>query len=235
MKIKEKNKMESLTAWSTFAIAVLTLGIVILAGVNFQKFIENVRLMSNSVKAQSRSIELQNESLKTQSKSIDLQVQAIHAQTKAIELTKRLNQPICAIKDLKVVRARSDVVKISAIITNMGNYTARNALIYWEMGLIEHLKQVNPVYAKLMESKGKTKVTILPKHEFERWLLYINTVDFDKMIDGYEKAVVVRLVIEYLNMENKKEQYSCVYYVTRMLSINDPYDVTLQESRVDTL
>ena len=44
----ERSKMENLTAWSTFALAIitaiicaLTIGLVILAGVNFNKFTES--------------------------------------------------------------------------------------------------------------------------------------------------------------------------------------------------
>ena len=89
----ERNTMEILIAWSTFALAVLTFALVIVAAVNFHKFIENVRLMassiklqSDSLKAQSRSIDLQAEGITAQTKSLDLQAQAIREQTKSIDL-----------------------------------------------------------------------------------------------------------------------------------------------------
>src|SRR3990172_10749700 len=86
------DKMEWLTAFSTLIIAIFTVALVILAGANFKKFVENVRLIADSVsaqneslKAQTKSINLQSESLKSQTKSIDLQATGIKEQIRSIE------------------------------------------------------------------------------------------------------------------------------------------------------
>jgi len=52
-------KIPTLSAWSTFAIAVSTFVLVLFAAFNFNKFIHNVKLMADSVRQQAESIELQ--------------------------------------------------------------------------------------------------------------------------------------------------------------------------------
>ena len=58
--------MDALAAWSTFALAVFTLGLVLLAGVNFHKFVQNVRLIANSIELQAKSIEAQRDAINLQ-------------------------------------------------------------------------------------------------------------------------------------------------------------------------
>ena len=229
--------MESLTAWSTFALAVMTFGLVILAGVNFHKFVENVRLVADGLKAQGESIKLQSESIKAQAKSINLQDESVKAQMKALDLTQALNEPLCAVKDIKIEKARDEIIKISAIIKNFGNYAAKNALIDWKFVLVKDLKQeTKQSIIENWGSKGEIQITILPQHEFERFLLYVEKKDFDAMVVGYQNAVGVILSIKYKNIENKMEQYSCFYLITRMLTDNKgTYEVSLQDSKLEKL
>ena len=149
--------MENLTAWSTFALAIitaiicaLTIGLVILAGVNFNKFTENVdlvakglkaqgdsiKLQSDSLLAQAKSIDLQSDSLKSQIRSIDLQSKSLEAQTEAINLQSKdilLNyKPVIFIKEVLPpidVADISDPFKYTFVLTNSGKLPARNVQV----------------------------------------------------------------------------------------------------------
>ena len=153
------------------------------------------------------------------------------------ELTQTLNQPLCAVKNVKLIKVRPDVYKIDATIMNTGNYVARKASIGWEFFLVEKLKDPQSKTIKIdgWSSKTKKEMTILPRHEFDLWIIYIKKNEVDKIIDGYEKAVAISLTIEYQNMDHVTQRYSCTYLITRMLSIDDPYDVQQVESKLETL
>jgi hypothetical protein len=47
--------------------------------------------------------------------------------------------------------------------------------------------------------------------------------------------VRVKVVIEYPNMHDKTQRYSCTYLITRLADIKeDKYEVSLQESKLET-
>jgi len=111
--------MDALTAYSTLALAVLTLALVILAAVNFQKFIENVSLVAQGLEKQANSINLQAQSLKAQAESIDLQ-------SKDILLNYK---PVVFIKEVVLLanaQDTSDPYKYAFVLTNSGKLPARN-------------------------------------------------------------------------------------------------------------
>lgn len=150
------------------------------------------------------------------------------------KLTQILNQPICGVKEVNVIPARDNIIEIYAIITNAGNYAAKEASITWEFGLNENWASHNASYTKIQEwtKEQKSKLTILPRHEFKMILLYKDTKDIEKIMEGYKKALLVKLVIEYKDMNKIIKQYSCSYRITRLLLDNkQTYECTILESK----
>ena len=164
-----------------------------------------------------------------------LNLQALNDQ---IKLTQILNQPLCAIKEIKVEKPRDHVVEVSAIIKNFGNYKAKNASINWETILVNNLnmKDENRVYTKIenLSSERKTQITILPQHEFKHFLFYIEK--FDEMVVGYKSGIRIKLAIEYQDMDNKMERYSCSYLITRLLvDEQNTYEASLIKSELKNI
>jgi hypothetical protein len=153
------------------------------------------------------------------------------------DLTQTLNQPLCAVKNVRLIPVRPDVYKIYATIMNSGNYVAEKVAIDWGLFLVEKLKDPQPIFTPIdpQRSKNKTEMTLLPKHELDFWIIYIDKKDIDKMVDGYEKAIAISLTVEYKNMDNVTQRYSCIYLITRMLSTDDPYDVQPVRSKLEIL
>lgn len=114
MKKREIN-MNTLTAWSTFAIAVLTFALVLVAAVNFHKFVQNVKLMADSVQQQSNSIKLQSDSIELQRKDFLL----TH---KPIIFIKAVLPPMQQEK-------KNNPFKHAFILTNSGKLPAREVII----------------------------------------------------------------------------------------------------------
>jgi hypothetical protein len=103
-----KMEMSTLSAWSTFAIAVLTFALVLVAAVNFNKFVHNVKLMADSVRQQAESIDLQR---------------------KDFILT---HKPIVFIKSAfapKIPEEKNDPFKHAFVLTNTGKLPAREVRI----------------------------------------------------------------------------------------------------------
>jgi hypothetical protein len=152
------------------------------------------------------------------------------------KLTQSLNQPLCAIKEVKVAKARDHVIQISVIIKNFGNYVAKGASFDWEIYAIKKYNDDEQLWKKEKEWKPakKTHLVMLPQHEFENILMFYEKEDFNKMVEGYQGAVGVRLSIEYQDMNNQIKRYSCVYVITRMLpDKDDTYEVTLKENKIE--
>lgn len=120
-KLGVKPKMEALTAWSTFTLAVLTFALVLLAAVNFHKFIQNINLVAKSIDQQAASIKLQTDSLNSQ-------IQSVTLQSKDMLLN---HKPVVYIK--QVIPANnndlSDPYSCSFVLTNSGKLPARDVLV----------------------------------------------------------------------------------------------------------
>ena len=154
-----------------------------------------------------------------------------------IKLTGVLNQPLCAIKEVKVneVKGYNNLIKISAVVANSGNYIAKNASIEWQLYQRENLLSANPP-SKKIEGWGsspskKSDIAILPKHEFDYFLIYVAKEDLDKRVQGYDSGVEVRLIIKYTDMDNKPQQYEGSFLIIRVGPPNF-YDATIQESSI---
>jgi hypothetical protein len=151
-------------------------------------------------------------------------------------LTQTLNQPLCAVKEVRVEKVRDNVVQISVITKNYGKYVAKNVSIEQQIDVIEGIKDVKTT--KSMDGLSplkKTPITILPEQEFLVSFLQFSTDDFNKIARGYDSMVRVKVVIEYPNMHDKTQRYSCTYLITRLADIKeDKYEVSLQESKLET-
>lgn len=187
--------MEWLTAFSTLIIAIFTVALVILAGANFKKFVENVRLIADSVsaqneslKAQTKSIDLQSESLKSQTKSIDLQATGIKeqirsielqadslkAQAKALELQNKdiyLNyRPVVYIKGTIPPPPSTDPpdpYKYAFVLTNSGKLAARNVKIT----IVENISANNITVINSRQPVGiLNKASIFPGSDLVFWV-----------------------------------------------------------------
>lgn len=111
---------------------------------------------------------------------------------KQIKLTGVLNQHLCAIKEVKVneVKGYNNLIKISAVVANSGNYIAKNASIEWQLYQRENLLSANQP-SKKIEGWGsspskRSNIAILPKHEFDYFLIYVAKEDLDKRVQGYD-------------------------------------------------
>jgi hypothetical protein len=157
MEKKRGEFMEYVTAYSTLALAVLTLALVILAAANLNKFIENISLINKSIEEQGKSIKLQADGLDLQSRSINLQADALKEQSKAIELQAhslkiqansvdlqnkdiRLNyKPVVFIKGVlapQTPKDSEDPYKYGFILTNSGKLPARDVKVIFKTSFI---------------------------------------------------------------------------------------------------
>lgn len=153
------------------------------------------------------------------------------------DLTQTLNQPLCAVKEVKVLKVRDDVIQISAAIKNYGNYAAKNTSISWGFFVCPDIKNKNSMCLETnLGSKGQTDITVLPQHEFETLLSFINKTEFNKIVIGYDAALAVILTIDYQDMDNIIQRYSCSYLVTRLLiDKQDTYEVSLKASKLEEI
>ena len=75
-----------------------------------------------------------------------------------INLTQVLNQPICAVKEVKVNIDYAKDIEISAVIVNSGSYIAKNASIEWEFYHVEDLKKSNHLKNRRLGSTQFKKI-----------------------------------------------------------------------------
>jgi hypothetical protein len=131
-------------------------------------------------------------------------------------LTQTLNQPLCAVKMVKVEKVSDSVIQISVIYRNSGKYVAKDALIRWDVDILpdqRHKERAIPIPSV---PPGELKnIALLPEHEISNFLVQFTTAEFNKIVTGYA-ALRLKLAIEYKDMDNKGRRYSCTYYVTRM-------------------
>lgn len=147
-------------------------------------------------------------------------------------LTQVLNQPICAVKEVKVNIDYAKDIEISAVIVNSGSYIAKNASIEWEFYHVEDLKKeqsFKKIEGWVLPSSKKSNIAIMPRHEFVIPLVIVKKEKFDNLVRGYESGVGITLSIEYTDMKGNPQTYSSFFLITR-LGPADSYNATIQES-----
>jgi hypothetical protein len=156
-----------------------------------------------------------------------------NAAQRQVELTQTLNQPLCAVKELKVDKARSNVVQISPVIKNFGKMVEMEASFQWKIDIIKNFNDDKKWTAKNdMPWRKKDHIKILPEQEFIVGFKQYNTFVFNNMVSGYDSAILVSMIIGYHDLENKPQQYSCSYLITRFADIKkDEYEVILREAK----
>lgn len=153
-------------------------------------------------------------------------------------LTQLLNRPFCSVKQIKVevltVPPSTDVISVSAIITNSGNDYARDVVITREAYAID---KKTGVKTSLVLKESQEKITILPKQELEAFLLYIQKGKFNDLVGGYDRVALLEMTIQYKDMNEKVLRYSCTYSITKLLTDRkdvNVYEIFLQNSSLET-
>jgi hypothetical protein len=169
----------------------------------------------------------------------------LNSVSRQIRLTQVLNQPYCAVKELKVIKASgnktinpADVFKISLTIKNFGNYVAKKMSIQYKTFKVTNLKGPNSVIQYIADSEKQFEnITALPQHEFEHLVGYYSRENLNSLIAGYEKGLLLRAVITYQNeMSGKTDQFAISYIVTKLLGQEDIYEVMIYDtSKVEGL
>ena len=105
--------METVMTWSTFALAVLTFAILLIAIINYHKFVQNVDLIRQSIEKQTKALQLQSNSVTLQEKNIYL-----------------THKPIVFVK-IPPTRsdANSNPLKDTFFLTNTGKLPAKNVAV----------------------------------------------------------------------------------------------------------
>ncbi|MDP3260780.1 MAG: hypothetical protein Q8M34_09400 [Thermodesulfovibrionales bacterium] len=155
-----------------------------------------------------------------------------------IKLTQVLNQPLCAVKEIKVneVKDHTNRIKIYAVITNSGNYTAKNASIEWEFyqcnDLIGHKQPCEKIKGWHSDSRNKMDITILPKQEFNYFLIDVPKERLNKRVEGYDRSLRIKLTIKYNDMDEKSQQYLGSFLIIRVGAQN-LYETTIEKSSIE--
>jgi len=105
--------METVMTWSTFALAVLTFAILLIAIINYHKFVQNVDLIRQSIEKQATALQLQSNSVALQEKNIYL-----------------THKPVVFVK-IPPTRsdANSNPLKDTFFLTNTGKLPAKNVTV----------------------------------------------------------------------------------------------------------
>ena len=105
--------METVMTWSTFALAVLTFAILLIAIINYHKFVQNVDLIRQSIEKQITALQLQSDSVALQAKNIHL-----------------THKPVVFVK-IPPTRsdANSNPLKDTFLLTNTGKLPAKNVAV----------------------------------------------------------------------------------------------------------
>jgi len=153
-----------------------------------------------------------------------------------IGLTQVLNQPLCAVKEIKINEVNApNRFKIYAVITNSGNYNAKNATIEWEFYQCDDLisrQTCNKIKGWHSDPKKKMNVTILPKQEFNYFLIDVPQAGLNERVKGYDRGVGIEITIKYKDMNNSPQKYSGFYLITRIGALNI-YEATIQKSDIE--
>ncbi|MFA4829976.1 MAG: hypothetical protein WC594_12220 [Thermodesulfovibrionales bacterium] len=156
-----------------------------------------------------------------------------------IKLTEVLNQPLCGVKEIKINEVKDPInrIKIYAVITNSGNYSAKNASIEWEFyqckDLIGDKPACNEKIKGWQSSPKNMNITILPKQEFNYFLIDVTKEELSKRVEGYDRGLRIKLTIKYKNMDNNPQQYSGSFLIIRVGAPNI-YEATIEQSSIET-
>lgn len=155
-----------------------------------------------------------------------------------IKLTEVLNQPLCGVKEIKISEVKDHVnrIKIYAVITNSGNYSAKNASIEWEFYQCKDLIGDKQACAKIkgwQSSPKNMNITILPKQEFNYFLIDVTKEELSKRVEGYDRGLRIKLTIKYKNMDDNLQQYSGSFLIIRVGAPNI-YEATIEQSSIET-
>jgi hypothetical protein len=155
-------------------------------------------------------------------------------------LMQILNRPFCGVRQIIVkvitVPPSTDVIGINAIIVNSGNDYARDAVLTSELYAMDKEKNVKTILSA--KASREEKITILPKQEFETFLLYIPKNKFNELVGGYTRIAHLEMTIQYKDLNNRVMKYSCSYLITKLLTDKpevNVYEVVLQTSNLETL
>lgn len=105
--------METVMTWSTFALAVLTFAILLIAIINYHKFVQNVDLIRQSIEKQATALQLQSNSVALQEKNLYL-----------------THKPVVFVKIPPTSSdANSNPLKDTFFLTNTGKLPAKNVTV----------------------------------------------------------------------------------------------------------
>lgn len=161
----------------------------------------------------------------------------LNSLNRQIKLTEVLNEPLCAVKEIKIneVKDHANRIKIYAVITNSGNYSAKNASIEWEFYQCKDLVSNKPSCEKIKgwhsDLKKKMNITILPKQEFNYFLIDVPKEVLNKRVKGYDRGLRIKLTIKYNDMDDKPQQYSGSFLIIRVGAPNI-YEATIEKSSI---
>jgi hypothetical protein len=161
-----------------------------------------------------------------QEQIVEARKQATAAQDQ-LRLSEVLNQPLCGIKELKVEKVRDNVVQISPLIKNFGKMVEKDASFQWKIDQVENFNdaQKRNETPEIPWSR-KQHIKILPEQEIMCVGRQYNTKLFNELVRGFDSALLISMIVEYHNADNKPQKYSCSYRVTRLASLTeDKYEV----------
>lgn len=162
---------------------------------------------------------------------------------------QKLNQPFCAVKMVRadvvkmatlIPKPREDVViELAAVFKNFGKYIAKNVSYEWEVDTIKNFEPngQQPVKPEFWR-KGKSwdVFTMLPEQKLDNFLIQIGKDDFNKLTDGYKSGLVLKVVLRYQDADEKMQQYSCSYLITRLKSaLQEKPEVTIYKSNFESV
>ncbi|NLT24662.1 MAG: hypothetical protein GXX82_16590 [Syntrophorhabdus sp.] len=161
------------------------------------------------------------------------QLRLTQSQTSAaldqLKLTQLLNDPACAIKELRVEKVRENVVQISPVLKNYGKSVEKNASFKWKIEIVKNWKDKAKATRLLATSwTGTDHLKILPEQDVTPIRIQYHRDRFNDMAKGYESAVLVSITVGYHDLKNQAQRYTCVYLITRLADLKqDIYETTL--------
>jgi hypothetical protein len=145
------------------------------------------------------------------------------------------NQPLCGI-DVRVEPVRDNVKQLTVVIKN-GKYVAKDVSLKWSIDVVEGSRSGKPMIKKIAsipEPMTKPPFDILPEQELPVSFVQFTKDDFNNMVRGDKDSLIrVWITIEYRNIDDRKQRYSCTYLITRLADVKeDKYEVTLNSSKL---
>ncbi len=163
--------------------------------------------------------------------------------SRQINLTKLLNQPLCAVKEVQVIKtgkdANGNVFGVYIILKNFGNYVARNVSYEWNTFAVENeVKNGMPSLKSIKKFgwlSGEKKITLIPQSEHRFFITFIGEKTLKEFVVGYEKFIKLNIITKFKNFKNKQQQYTCNYLITRLqaqTNTDNPFDVMFNDNNL---